>query len=31
MPSEVPDCAKAVKLRKEVMSRYERALMKRAD
>lgn len=31
MPSHVPDRAKAVKLRKEVMGRYERALRKRAD
>jgi hypothetical protein len=28
MPSQVPDRAKAVKLRKEVMSRYEMALRK---
>ena len=31
MPSQVPDRAKAIKLRKEVMERYERALRKRAD
>jgi RNA polymerase sigma-70 factor, ECF subfamily len=31
MPSHVPDRAKAVKLRQEVMGRYQRALRKRAD
>jgi len=31
MPSPVPDRAKAVKLRKEVLERYERALRRRAE
>jgi RNA polymerase sigma-70 factor (ECF subfamily) len=31
MPNHIPDRAKAVKLRKDVMERYERALRKKAD
>jgi hypothetical protein len=31
LPGPAPDRVKAVKLRKEVMSRYERAMAKRID